>query len=137
MRVWRTDMRVDPAPRVEGAILRFIVIVPVMAVFMVIIVVGVSMSREVIALHVYSTMEIRVRLVYKCLTDCLASVAKRDGKSAFALHDLWHTFDISAAEANKAPYKRDAADVPKNSADCVHRRFLPNTKDASESRTET
>ena len=90
----------------------FIVIVPVVAGFMVIIVVGVSMSREMIALHVYSTMEIRVRLVDERLTDRLASVAKRDGKSAFALHDLRHTFDISVAEANKAPYKRDAADAP-------------------------
>jgi len=117
--------------------LRFIVIVPVVAVFMVIIMVGVYMTSEMIALHVYSTMEIRVRLVYKCLTDRLASVAECDGKSAFALHDLRHTFDISVAEANKAPYKRDAADDSKNSADCVHRRFLPNTNDASESRIET
>ena len=112
MHVWRTDMRVDPAPWVEGAMLRFIVIVPVVAVFMVIIMVGVCMTSEMIALHVYSTMEIRVRLVYKCLTDRLASVAECDGKSAFALHDLRHTFDMSVAEANKAPYKRDAADAP-------------------------
>ena len=112
MHVWRTDMRVDPAPWVEGAMLRFIVIVPVVAVFMVIIMVGVSMLREMIALHVDPTMEIRVCLVDERLTDRLASVAECDGKSAFALHDLWHTFDISVAEANKAPYKRDAADAP-------------------------
>ena len=91
---------------------RFIVIVPIVAVFIVIIMVGVSMLREMIALDVYSTVEIRVCLVDERLADRLASVAKRDGKSAFALHDLRHTFDISVAEANKAPYKRDAAEDP-------------------------
>ena len=70
------------------------------------------MLPKMLALHVDTTVEIRVRLVHECTAYRLASVAKRDGKSAFALHDLWHTFDISAAEANKAPYKRDAADVP-------------------------
>ena len=118
---------------------RFIIIVLVVAVFMVmiVIVVGVSMIREMIALHVDSAVEIGVRLVDECLADRLTSVAERDGKSAFAFHDLGHAFDISAAETNKAPYKRDAAEDPQNSADSVHRRFLPNAKDASESRMAT
>ena len=46
MHVWRADMRVDPAPWVEGDMQRFIVNVPVVAIFMAIIVVGVSMLRD-------------------------------------------------------------------------------------------
>ncbi len=118
---------------------RFTMIVPIVAVFMavIVIVVGVSMIREMIALHVDPTVEIRVCLMDECPADRLTRIAECDGKSAFSLHDLGHTFDIATAETNKAPYKRDAAEGPKNSADCIHRRFLPNTQDASESRMET
>ena len=118
---------------------RFAMIVPIVAVFMlmIVIVVGVTITRKMIALHVYSAMEIRVCFMDERLANRLASVAERDGKSAIALHDLGHTFDISGTEANKAPYKRGTAEDPRNSADCVHRRFLPNTKDASESRMAT
>lgn len=130
-------MRVYPAPRIKGAMRRFIMTVPIVAVFMVIIVVGVSMILEMIAFHVDSAVEIGVRLVYTRLAYRLARIAERDGKSAFAFHDLGHAFDISAAETNKAPYKRDAAEAPQDSADSVHRRFLPNAKDASESRMAT
>jgi hypothetical protein len=63
MHVWRADMRVYPTPRIKGVMRCFIVIMPVVAVFMVIIVVCVSMLREMIALHVNPTMEIRVCLV--------------------------------------------------------------------------
>ena len=94
MHVWRADMRVDPMPRIEGALHRFATVVLVVAVFMVVIVIvgGVSMLREMIALHVNSAVEIRVCLVDECLTDRLASVTERDGKSAIALHNLGHRF---------------------------------------------
>lgn len=100
-------MRVYPAPRIKGAMRRFIMTVPIVAVFMVIIVVGVSMILEMIALHVDSAVEIGVRLVYTRLAYRLARIAERDGKSAFAFHDLWHRVAKARAQT------RQDNDMPK------------------------
>ena len=61
-------------------------LVLVVAVFMVVA----AMLPKMLALHVDATVEIRVRLVHERAAYRLASVAKRDGKCAFTLHDLWH-----------------------------------------------
>ena len=61
-------------------------VVAVMAVFMVVT----TMLPKMLALHVDATVEIRVRPVNERTAYRLASVAKRDGKRAFTLHDLGH-----------------------------------------------
>ena len=127
MHIWRANMRVYPTPGIKEVVLRLIVVMVliVLVVFVVIVVLVVVMlveailaivvmmvAAEMIALHVDSAVKIGVRLVYTRLAYRLTRIAERDGKSAFAFHDLGHAFDISAAETNKAPYKRDAADAP-------------------------
>ena len=111
-----------------------VMIMPVTAI----LAIGVVMvASEMVAVHIDAAVKVTVRLVHKRTAYCLAGITEHDGKSAFSLHDLGHTFGISAAETNKAPCKRDAAEDPQDSADSVHRRFLPNAKDASESRMAT
>ncbi len=111
-----------------------VMIMPVTAI----LAIGVVMvASEMVAVHIDAAVKVTIRLVHKRTTYCLAGITEHDGKSAFSLHDLGHTFGISTAKTNKAPYKRDAAEGPKNSANCIHRRFLPNTQDASKSRMAT
>ena len=102
MHVWRADMRVYPMPRIEGAMGRFVMIVTVVATFMVVA----AMLPKVLALHVDATVEIRVRLVHKCLADRLAGIAKRNGERTVAPHCLGHRVTKTRAQI------RQATDMP-------------------------
>ena len=86
---------------------RFIMTVPIVAVFMVIIVVGVSMILEMIAFHVDSAVEVAVGLMDERLADRLARIAKCDGKRTITFHDLWHRVAKARAQT------RQDNDMPK------------------------
>ena len=160
MRVYlgSSDMVVYPAPRIVGkrhglvvAVIMIVIMVVIVNIAMVVIVniamvviaaivvvvtiaivVVVVAIRKVMAVNVHAAMVIAVRLVHKRAAYRIASIAERDGKSAFALHDLGHAINVTAAETHEASHKRDAAESHKSPADRTHRRFLLSTNEASE-----
>ena len=73
-------------------VIRLVIMIMVMLVTVILAIVAVMATSEMVAVHINATMEVTIRLVHKRAAYRLAGVAKRDGKSAFTLHDLGHRF---------------------------------------------
>ena len=116
-------------------VINLVVMIRLVAATLTIVVVMVT--SEMVAVHINAAMEVTIRLVHKRATYRLTSVAKRDSKRTVAAHNLGHAFNVAAAESHKTPHEREAAESHKRPAHRAHSRFLPNTNEASERRTET
>ena len=140
------DMGVYPAPRIEGAtrrhgfrslvrivlgpLVRFLVVSIIIVRVVVVVVLMRGIHLAVVRLHVYSAVEIAVRLLEHGLSDRNSRIAERHGKRVIACRDLRRAplSDGADRQRKRSRRKRGARGCRGEPA---HTRFLFRTSAAS------